>query len=188
MNQLIAKTPSEISSKELSVAVSPRLWVLLSDERADADDAIHAILTTPGLLAETREALPALEAKLAPCGDVFVVTELTKWSLVFDPGVRGEVPAFWTPYKRALADLPQSSILGAMADWEKQPDAEFLPKPGPLRALALKRAGPLYCAIGRARRAIKSPMPRAPINPGTAEDRKAFVESLGLGQAKRMSA
>ena len=140
------------------------------------------VLTTPGLLAETRQAMPALEAALAPCGEQFVGVELAKWSVVFDPGARGQLPAFWAPYKRALSDVPASALLGAMEDWEKQPNAEFLPKPGPLRALALARAAPLYCALGRARRAIKAPPPRPKIDPKTAEERRAFIASLGLGR------
>lgn len=49
----------------------------------------------------------------------------------------GEWAAWWADYFDALADLPMVALEAAMASWVRDPDSEFMPKPGKLRDLAL---------------------------------------------------
>jgi hypothetical protein len=163
---------------KVSAILSPRLWHLLTDEGCSTDEAVGKILATPGLLDETRQRLAELEEAVKPCGDSFVGAMLSEWTLVYDPGVRSETPGYWAPYKHALEDLPHEAIIGGMRAWEKQPDAEFFPKPGPLRALAKKSVEPLYFALGRARKAVIAPPPKKPLTPMEADERAAFIAEM----------
>ena len=77
-----------------------------------------------------------------------------------------------------------------MKAWVQKPEAQFMPKPGELRALALKAAEPLYQAASRARRVAQLPLrrfgPLEDANPEPVTDRKAMAQevraSLGINR------
>ena len=49
----------------------------------------------------------------------------------------GEWAAWWADYCDVLEDLPRPALEAAMRSWVSGADAEFLPKPGKLREIAL---------------------------------------------------
>lgn len=49
----------------------------------------------------------------------------------------GEWGAWWADYCDVLEDLPKGALEAAMRSWVGSADAEFLPKPGKLREIAL---------------------------------------------------
>lgn len=81
--------------------------------------------------------------------------------IVFGVGEAATTKAFWKIYFEALRDVPQEALELAVRDYTTKADAEFFPKPGPLRALAYKHAEPLFKATHRANRAADS-LPRKP--------------------------
>jgi hypothetical protein len=128
-----------------------------------ADLAIEALTTDPALHAEVKAALPALKARAQPCGAEAVVRLVGKLFAVFPQPDRSEAEwaAFWEAYTEDLGGIPLEALEAAVRDYRRKPDAEFLPKPGPLRELALKHAEPIWKAVSRAKRAAES-LPRRP--------------------------
>lgn len=127
------------------------------------DVAVDEIVSNPVLHAEVKAALPALVAHAAPCGDETVVGIVGKLFAVFPQPDRSaaEWAAFWEAYTEDLADLPLEALEAAVRDYRRSGKAEFLPKPGPLRELAIKHAQPIRQAAYRAKRAAES-LPRRP--------------------------
>jgi hypothetical protein len=163
-------------------AVSERLRLLLTDSRRQRQDVLDEIALTPMMVPDVVAALPTIERAAEPCGDRFVIAELTKLSVVFEPGAKADTKEFWKPYAKALADLPREAILGAVEDFCRLNEQHF-PKPGHLRSLALRRAEPLYMALNRARSVINH-KPRPHIARPDAAYRKAFVENFRASFAK----
>lgn len=136
------------------------------------------IAATPGLIAQARIAAPMLRQIAATgCGEEAVKRSLQPLVLVFGVGEAARSAAFWRVYIKALSDVPLEALIGAVEEYPRLADAEFFPKPGPLRALALKHAEPIYQAASRARRAANL-KPARPIERGTPEQRKAFAEQV----------
>lgn len=98
-----------------------------------------------------------IEAHAKPCGDKAVVALLAPMVAVYGVADRSkaEWAAFWRLYIAALADLPLSALRTGVDDYVAQPDSEFFPKPGPLKALCEKHAIPLRMAANRARKALE---------------------------------
>lgn len=65
-----------------------------------------------------------------------------------------EWEAWWADYTAPLKDLPLAALEHAMAAHVASPDAEFLPKPGKLRAVALSAKYPAAVAYARSARAV----------------------------------
>ncbi|MDB5438483.1 MAG: hypothetical protein JWM33_910, partial [Caulobacteraceae bacterium] len=72
--------------------------------------------------------------------------------LVYGVGEAARSAAFWGVYVETLSGLPAEALRAAAADYAAGAGAEFFPKPGPLKALALKHAEPLRRAAARAAR------------------------------------
>jgi hypothetical protein len=133
-----------------------------------ADLAVDEILTDPALHAEIRAALPVLQTYAEPCGGEAVVRIVGKLFAVYPQPDRGpaEWTAFWEAYTDDLADMPPDALEAAVKEYRRGAKSEFLPKPGPLRALALKHAEPIWKAVHRAKRAANSlPRPARGANP-----------------------
>ena len=155
-----------------TVEPSKALWRLLIDQTSDL--AVDEILSDPALHAEAKAYLPIALAKVEPCGRKYVITSIMQLFSVFVQQDRTEEEwvSFWKLYGSALEDIPRSALDAAINEAVCMPDAEFLPKPGPLRALALKHAEKDYQAAYSARRAANS-IPRRPAAPMTEEEREA---------------
>lgn len=115
------------------------------------------IATDPALLAETKRLLPSLQARASwPAGTEGVKQIVGRRFAIYPQPERsdGEWSAWWADYFDALKDLPAPALAQAMADWVKT-DAEFMPKPGQLRQLALNTRYREAIAYDRARRATE---------------------------------
>ena len=91
------------------------------------------------LLAECERALPVLRHE-ATRGSTSreIIAVLSKRFAVYPQPDRtdGEWDAWWADYIEALEDMPPSAVEAAMAEYLRQPDSEFFPKPGRIRELA----------------------------------------------------
>lgn len=166
------------AERPLTVAdlrISESLWRVLSST-LPADVEVAAIVADPVLHAEAKLISADLSALAAGCGREVALQALQPAVLVYGRMEAMKTSAFWDRYARQLADLPAEAIRLALDDYDALPTSEFFPKPGPLRALALKRAEPILRAAGRAKRAAMRIPPRV-IDKGTNEERAALIAS-----------
>lgn len=178
MDDLIpAKTANPVSLTDCRISTG--LWNRLSSN-LPAELELEAIASQPALLAEAMASVRPLEAIAAPCGDAAVRRLLQPLVLVFGVSEAAKTAAFWRAYIDQLAGLPGEAVEQAVNDYIGGEASEFFPKPGPLKALAMRRAEPIYKALSRAKRAAKM-LPSPKIDRGTAEERKRQVESLLRG-------
>lgn len=142
-------------------------------------------LRCPALHAEIKAAYPALQAHAGAAGNQAVFRIIGEQFSVFPQPDRSEEEwgAFWRAYYEDLSDLPLEALEAGVREARRQPGSEFLAKPGPLRALALKHAEPIYKAAHRAKRIAES-LPRHEPTPEDLETRRAaaaeVLRSLGI--------
>lgn len=121
------------------------------------------IATTPTLKAEVEAALPALrdQAK-APAGVAGVGRVIGSREALYPPMnlSEGAKEAWWNDYIETLSDLPESALEAGMRLWIKQPDSQFMPKPGQLRQLALTAENRAVRAYERAKAALEWEPPK----------------------------
>lgn len=121
------------------------------------------IATTPALRAEVEAALPALrdQAK-APAGPAGVGRVIGSREALYPPMnlSDGAKEAWWNDYIETLSDLPESALEAGMRLWIKQPDSQFMPKPGQLRQLALTAENRAVRAYERAKAALEWEPPK----------------------------
>lgn len=143
------------------------------------------MLRSPALHAEAQRAYPLLKAHAAPCGAHAVTRLLSELFPIYPQPDRSdrEWVAFWQAYHEDLGDVPAEALRHAIKDYRQSEKAEFFPKPGPLRALALKRAEPILKAAFRAKRCAES-LPRHEPTPETLEQRQEMArkvrEAMGI--------
>lgn len=109
--------------------------------------------------AELRERFAAMQQiAAAPSGKPGVMAALAPRFGIFPQPERseGEWRVWWADYTDALGDLPAIMIDDAMRAYIRQPDAEFFPKAGPLRALAITRKTDAVRMYERARIILES--------------------------------
>lgn len=112
-------------------------WLLT--ERSD-HVAVDTIRRSPILRDEAREAMPALrQAALTTATEAQIRAIIGQRFALFQQPERtdGEWASWWAAYFDALSDLTPFAIEAGMAAWVRQPDAEFMCKPGKLRELAM---------------------------------------------------
>lgn len=161
-------------------ALSQGLRLLLECERS-ADDALNGIVNSPALHSEVKAALPAIMERTRGCGDAGVRDVVGRRLSTFPQPDRseGEWVSWWMDYYDALGDLPYEALEGGMKAWLRQPEA-FMPKPGELRALALKAGEPIWTAASRAKRAAAAPERRVWV-PEEVATRKALAAEVLAG-------
>lgn len=137
-------------------------------------------MAEPALLAEARASVKPLEAIAAPCGEEAVRRLLQPLVLVLGVSEAAKTRAFWKVYFDQLSGLPAEALAQAVNDYAGGETSEFFPKPGPLKALAMRRAEPIYKALSRAKRAAKM-LPARKYERETTEERKRQVENLLKG-------
>ena len=156
--------------------LSTGLMLLLSHGKLA--EAAEQIQSSPALYRECEAAYPAIERAMrdatAPAGDAIVARIIGKRLAIYPQPDRSEDEwvAWWDAYYDTLSDLPEKCLEGAMRDWVRSP-AQFLPKPGELRALAQKHGQPEYVAYATSRRALSRPL--MTFSPEEVEARRAQV-------------
>lgn len=116
------------------------------------------IASSPALVREARQALPALRAyatqKAGPLGVREVIGR--RFALYPQPERSpGEWTEWWSDYHEALDDCSLAGLEAAMAAYVRSPDSEFMPKPGKLLELARTVENSPAGAYARARRAVE---------------------------------
>jgi hypothetical protein len=111
------------------------------------------------LIDQPRDALQrvvdALEPLERPVGPEGVMAALAPLVLVFGTTEAAKSPAFWAVYIDVLADLPAYALEAGVRAYAREPDANWFPRPGPLRALALESIPAAMKGLRRARMAIR---------------------------------
>jgi len=154
--------------------MSPRLWRLVSSS-IEAATEIAEIVADPELHAEARAIAPRLMARAASAGPATVRRVLAPLVLVYGVGEAAKAPQFWQAYD-VLADLPEEALRKGVDDYLAQPDSQFFPKPGPLRALCDRHAEPIRRAAYRASRAAALEPPKPKREP--TQDERAQVAAM----------
>ena len=131
-------------------------------------EAVEEIAASPALRDELRMTLPELERTIAGCGPEAVKAALAPLVVLFSVGEQAKVGVWWRAYLDALAGLPADAVQAACREYPTLSDSEFMPKPGPLRALAVKHGAQAFQAVGRAREALSAPLPKR-LGPTTPE-------------------
>jgi hypothetical protein len=185
MNELTPRPQSDQLAKTTSNEVSAPLWRLLVHEPV-VEIAVDEVCRNPVLHDEVRRAYPVLASHAAGCGPMAVSQILGKLFAVYPQPERSDPEwlAFWQAYQEDLGDLPAEAVEDAVKDYRRSAGAEFFPKPGPLRALALKRAEPICKAAYRAKRCAES-LPRQEPTPETLAERQEIArwvrKTLNIG-------
>lgn len=120
------------------------------------------IANSPVLLAEVRRHLPSLQAIAKwPAGTAGVMRVIGSRFGLFPQPERSEEEweSWWGDYRDALQDIPLPALEAAMVEWVRKPDAQFLPKPGELRYMALQTQTREALAYQRARQAVDTEQP-----------------------------
>lgn len=137
------------------------------------------MLRSPALHDEVKRAYPALRSHAEACGGKTVSALLGKLFAIYPQPDRSDAEwaAFWLAYQEDLGDLPAEALEAAIKDYRQGEKSEFFPKPGPLRALALKRAEPILKAAFRAKRCAES-LPRHEPTEETLNERLAMAAKV----------
>lgn len=128
------KLPAKPTMPQLSEALTSLL-----DSAGSPDRAVAEILAQSVLVAEARQALPALQhVATAKAGREGVKAVVGKRFALYPQPQRsdGEWAAWWEAYFDVLGDVPLASLEAAMRAYQADPQSEFMPKPGRLRELA----------------------------------------------------
>jgi hypothetical protein len=135
----------------------------------------------------------AKAAATYPAGEAGVMEIIGRRFATFPQPERGdgEWAGWWQDYFDALSGEPYESLEAAMREYVREPDAEFIPKPGKLLDLSRKaqtEPGRLYAklqsALHPAGKQYEPPPQRAP--PSEAE--KAAVKRMMAEYAEKMAA
>jgi hypothetical protein len=121
--------------------------------------AIEAIASTPALAAEARQQIVRvgmLVRKPATREEILQIVG-SRFS-TFPQPQRGEAEwaAWWSDYFQTLSDVSAESLELGMRAAIARADTEFLPKPGQLRALAIRQLTPGARAVNLMRRGIEA--------------------------------
>jgi hypothetical protein len=132
--------PPPTTALTISAALSPRLRSLLYAGLRDEDSAVEEIARTPLLLDQAQGVTEHLHGQArAPAGEEGVRRVLFAYFEVYPQPTRSNEAwsLWWAPYVETLQGLPLAALEAGMKTWAASPDAEFLPKPGKLRELAM---------------------------------------------------
>lgn len=140
------------SDRPTTLGLSPALAHALTEL-----DAAEIIAAAPNLIAEARDRLPILRARLMSPATLMDLKEIIGRRFVTYPqSVRSatEWEMWWSDYETALIGLSAEAVNAGIEAWIAKPESEFLPKPGRLRELALQTATPTGLTVGVLRSAI----------------------------------
>ncbi len=156
MNDLTPPTANALSLRQPSPALKLQLSAAISNEQA-----VREIATNPRLRAECEQLYPTLSTQARnPSGTDGVMRVVGKRFALFGVNLTEEsAPAWWDDYFEALEDIPESALEAGMRAHIKA-GAQFMPKPGELRTLALTTVNPAVRALERARAALEYQPPK----------------------------
>lgn len=178
MNELVPQRPARPLSLE-DCRLSTGLWQRLSSD-LPADMELAAIVANPVLHAEAKASVAVLAAFAEPCGEQAVRAALQPLILIYGQSEAAKTGAYWRVYFQQLAGFPIEALRQACDDYVGGESAEFFPKPGPLKALAAKRAIPIYKARDRVKR-VAAMLPAPKFTPADVETRRAQVAEMLAG-------
>lgn len=166
-------------------------WLL--DEPSD-QTAIQTIRGSAILSEQAREALPSLRAQALKSATPDQIKSIIGQRFALFPQPQrndGEWAAWWADYLSALDGLTPYAIEAGMAAWVRNPDAEFMCKPGKLLELAstVPNQNRWARAHDRAKRAthIEPPAVAAPAEEAPKIPREDFAAMM-TDFAKKMDA
>ena len=139
MTALTNLPPATRTTTQAGPALSGPLNSWLLAERSDRV-AVETIRASKILREEAEAAIPALrQAALTTATHDQIKTVISTRFALFPPPIRNEQEwaAWWSDYFDALSDQTPFAVEAGMAAWVRQPDAEFMCKPGKLRELAM---------------------------------------------------
>lgn len=134
----LASPPDKQTTKPHGPELTGPLKCWLLDEASDAV-AVRTIAASDILAKQAREVMPALKAEaLKPATtDQIKATIGQRFALFPQPSRNdGEWAAWWADYIDALEGLTPFAVEAGMAAWVRDPEAEFMCKPGKLAELA----------------------------------------------------
>lgn len=137
--QMPSSLPATTTTPPAGPDLSKPLTCWLLDEPSD-HKAIEVIGKSAILKAEALAALPMIRAEaLKPATVDQIKATISQRFALFPQPQRNpaEWAAWWADYIDALDGLTAPAVEAGMAAWVKNPDAEFMCKPGKLRELAL---------------------------------------------------
>lgn len=133
--------------------LSPDLRARLYGD-AELEEISHCL----ALREEARAVIPVLlAAARQPAGEVGVREVVGARFVTYPQPERSDAEwhAWWADYYDALEDVPWGVLEEAMKAYIRQPDAEFMPKPGRLLELCRNMATPDFRAAQRAKSAVE---------------------------------
>lgn len=173
--------PARPTTPQLGKALSELL-----DHAGNPDAAANQIAQSPALVAEARQALPALQhAATMKAGEDGVRKVLAKRFETYPQTQRSpeQWNAWFADYYDVLADCSLASLEAGMRAWVADPKSEFMPKPGQLRELAFTAPCRSLQRYYRAKRAIAMAEEPAAL-PGPGVDPAEVKEMMAEFQAK----
>lgn len=192
MNDLINLPPSSPPSRQTWNDLSGALKAQLLDGRSDL------IESSPNLLAECERAIPVLrhEASRGSTSAEIIAVLSKRFALFPQPDrTDGEWTAWWADYIQALEDMPPAAIEAGMAEYVRQVDSEFFPKPGRVRELArtvpnkMVRACQIAeWAVRRAADTLAAEETRVVGHPEPTEAEKASIRTMLASFQREMAA
>lgn len=129
-------TTSQLPAKAVLTGCSPALSGLLAPSQSFLF-AVDEIRKTPALHDEARAMLAELQVINRPATAKEIIGELAPLVALFGVQDKGEDEwaAFWKIYIEDLGRYPRWVIAEAAKRYRRQKDADWFPRPGPLRDL-----------------------------------------------------
>lgn len=156
---------STLPAKKTLDGLTTRLRTLLLEETVTSA-AVDTMAYSPELYAECVAALPGLiedrDKALTPATRETMSDVLGRRMATYPPPEfsESEWRAWWADWMDAFSDVPDGVVEPAMRQWVRSPEA-FMPKPGQLRAIALRIAIPEVQAAHRAKAVSERKPPRS---------------------------
>jgi len=151
---------------------------------------VRELARNPVMLAEARQALPQLRAAAtAPAGEDGVRRVIGRRLVTFPQARMNDAQwaAWWESYYETCADLAEEALEAGMAAWVRDPQSQWMPKPGKLRELALSTPNRAARAYGRVTAALRLVEERDGRRSGSPVDRENLSKLMADFRA-RMSA
>lgn len=179
---LLPLTGGEMTAKRTLDVISPSLVRFLMVEATSAKDAVARISKRPELLAEAREVNARVQRLCKEVGMARAMELIAPLTLLFPPPSFGKgdagdalTEAWHSTYAKAIADLYEEALTGAVDQWAKV--GRFFPKPAELRALAEPKMTELRTLSWRVRQCAENTnMPRPPLTDAERAERQRLAE------------
>lgn len=155
-------TVSQHPAKAVLSECSPALKGLLAPNQSFFF-AVDELRRTPAIHDEAKTVLSRLSAVNQPAPPQEIIASLAPLVAVYGVQDKSEQEwaSFWKVYIEDLSAFPRWVIEAAVRTYRRQKDAEWFPRPGPLRALCEEEYRPSCAAHSRLTRAFDNPSGKA---------------------------